>query len=494
MSANQINVRRKETKGKSPKMTSLLIGSGVVAVLSVILVSAFFLFGDRFNFASANLEITASGKNKIIRVPKGANLQAAIDQADSGDVIELESGAVYDSITLPKKNISDFITIRSSKAAQLPEEKRVTPEQAKLMAQIVTKGKNVPAITAENAAHHYRFVGIEFTTQTDDHTQNLIFLGVPEKLAEVAHHIEFDRCFIHSQAKSVTIRGIAVNSADTIIKNSYFQGFAYPQQETQAICGWTGTKNVSVLNNYIEGGAENVMFGGSDPKSADLIPSDIEVRGNHFNKPAEWKDKFTTKCLFELKDAKRVKFTGNYLENNWYGAAFRITVRNQENTAPFSTIEDVLIQDNVVKGMGDGIQILGMDDTYKSRTLKGLNIINNLFLNIGGKNYEGGGYFIQVSGGEDILIANNTAFNEGNLANFYGDMPKNFLFRDNIVGHSDYGIHGFDGIKTAAGQKLFRNNVIVNNKNIPSEYGKFPPNNFWVANFDAVGFSEFRQQ
>lgn len=233
------------------------------------------------------------------------------------------------------------------------------------------------------------------------------------------------------------------------------------------------------------------MFGGSDPKSADLIPSDIEIRGNHFYKPVEWKDKVTTKCLFELKNAKRVKFVGNYLENNWVGAAFRITVRNQENTAPFSTIEDVVMQDNVINGVGDGIQILGTDDTYKSQTLKRLNIINNLFLNIGGENYDGGGYFIQVSSGEDILIANNTAFNQGNLAIFYGDMPKNFLFRDNIVGHGEYGIHGFDGIKTAAGQKLFRNNVIVNNIDIPSNYGKFPPNNFWIANFNAVGFADF---
>lgn len=177
MSANQINIRRKEIKQNKRK--SLFIGLAVVAVLGITLLSVFFVFGDRFNFASANLEITASGKNKIIRVPKGANLQAAINQADGGDVIELESGAVYDEIVLPKKNIVDFITIRSSKIAQLPEQKRVSPEQAKLMAKIITNGKNVPAVTAENAANHYRFVGIEFTTQTEDHTQNLIFLGVP---------------------------------------------------------------------------------------------------------------------------------------------------------------------------------------------------------------------------------------------------------------------------------------------------------------------------
>ncbi len=171
-----------------------------------------------------------------------------------------------------------------------------------------------------------------------------------------------------------------MNSADTIIKNSYLSGFAGNQEETQGIAGWTGTKNVKILNNYIEAGAENILFGGSDPLSADLIPADIEIRGNHLNKPAEWNGKFTVKCLFELKNAKRVQFVENYLENNWVGSAFRITVRNENGKAQFSTIEDAVIKDNIVEGAGDGINILGTDDIHPSQTLKNLTISNNLFL------------------------------------------------------------------------------------------------------------------
>lgn len=488
MSDSKITVRRKESGRKSRKTIKLLIGSAIAVCFIVVLLAGLFVFSDRLSFASANLEITANGKNKLIRVPKGANLQAAIDKADGGDIIELEAGAVYENVILPKKDIKDFITIRSSKADQLPENKRVNPAQANLMAKIVIR-KNGAAVDIEKAAHHYRFVGIEFAPDTKDYIYNLIFLGEPEKLADVAHHFEFDRCFIHSIDQGVTRRGIAVNSADTTITNSYFQGFAYPQEETQGICGWTGTKNVKIINNYIEGGAENIMFGGADAKSADLIPTDIEVRGNHFFKPVEWRDKnFTTKCLFEIKTAKRLSFTENYLENNWIGSAFRITIRNDNGTAPFNTIEDVVIKNNVINGAGDGINILGKDDGHESLMMRGLTIVNNVFLNIGGKEFDGNGYFVQIADGRDILIANNTVFNEGNITQFHRDLPQNFVFRDNIVGHGDYGIHGLDNVKSAVAQGIFQNNLFVNNHQIPISDFSIPPNNFVIQSYQDIGF------
>jgi hypothetical protein len=179
------------------------------------------------------------------------------------------------------------------------------------------------------------------------------------------------------------------------------------------------------------------------------------------------------------------------LENNWDDSAFRITIRNQEGKAPFSTIEDVLIKDNIINGAG--VNILGTDDLHPSQKLKRLNIINNLFLNIGGENWAGSAYFLQISDGEDILVANNTVFNTGNIISFYGATPRNLVVRDNIVGHGEYGIHGFDNIKSLAGQRLFQNNVIVNNRKIIDAYGSFPAGNFWVRDYKNVGFTNFMQ-
>ena len=489
MSENKIQVRRKIQPQSGAK--TLYIFALALIVLIVGAVVALFIFSDKLTFASsAPLEIIYEGKQRIIRVPANGNLQTAINQAQSGDVIQLAAGATYHEIALPNKNSADYITIESSAFAKLPENVRVKNNQTNLMAKIAARGGGKPAVSAENGAHHYRFIGIEFTSESADYVYNLVLFGADQtKLTDVPHDLEIDRCYFHPSKNGVTRRGLALNSANTIVKNSVFEGFAFPGEETQGICGWTGTKNVKILNNYIEGGAENVMFGGSDPVSAEFTPSDIEVRGNHLNKPEIWKDKFALKTLFELKNAKRVQLIGNYLENNWVGPAFRITVRNQDGKAEFSTVEDVEMRDNIIKGANEGVNILGKDDTHPSQTLKRLNIVNNLFLDIGtGKFAEGSGYFIQIAGGEDVTIAHNTAFNNGNTATFYGEMPKNLTMRDNIIGHGNYGVHGIESLKTA---NFIRNNIFVNNRRVPAMDYSYPPSNFFAGSFDEIGFANF---
>ena len=60
------------------------------------------------------------------------------------------------------------------------------------------------------------------------------------------------------------------------------------------------------------------MFGGGDPAIRDLVPSDIEIRGNHFFKPRAWRQgdpayagtAWSVKNLFELKNASRVLVDG----------------------------------------------------------------------------------------------------------------------------------------------------------------------------------------
>src|SRR2546427_5149361 len=50
-----------------------------------------------------------------IDVPPGADLQAALDQAQPGDTIRLAAGSVYTgAFTLPLKSGSGYITVRTS--------------------------------------------------------------------------------------------------------------------------------------------------------------------------------------------------------------------------------------------------------------------------------------------------------------------------------------------------------------------------------------------
>jgi hypothetical protein len=178
------------------------------------------------------------------------------------------------------------------------------------------------------------------------------------------------------------------------------------------------------------------------------------------------------------------------MENNWKGSAFRITVRNQDGGAPFSTIENVTIRDNVIRGAGDGINILGKDDVHPSQILHGLSIENNLFLDIIGERngFEGSGYLIQVADGENITIANNTAFNSGNIVTFYGTMPRAFVFRNNITGHGAYGIHGPIDLKSPAARAMFVDNVFMNLNRVRPDDFAFPSGNAMVADAREVGF------
>ena len=143
---------------------------------------------------------------------------------------------------------------------------------------------------------------------------------------------------------------------DSYLSDGHVVGF-----DAQAICGLNGPGPFKIVNNYLEGSGENVMFGGADPAIPDLVPSDIEFRGNHCFKPLSWKIghpsyagiPWTVKNLFELKNARRVLIEGNLFENNWAhaqnGTAILFTVRNQDGKAPWSVVQDVTMINNIVR-------------------------------------------------------------------------------------------------------------------------------------------------
>ena len=89
--------------------------------------------------------------------------------------------------------------------------------------------------------------------------------------------------------------------------------------------GWGGIGPFKIVNNYLEGAGENVLFGGGDPTIRDLVPADIEVRHNYMAKSLSWKrgesgyagTSWSIKNIFELKNARRVLVDGNVLEYNW---------------------------------------------------------------------------------------------------------------------------------------------------------------------------------
>src|SRR5438034_7317319 len=196
--------------------------------------------------------------------------------------------------------------------------------------------------------------------------------------------IIIDRCYIHGLAGEAAILGVSLNGKRLAVIDSYLAEFKDQVVDTQAIMGWNGPGPFKIVNNYLEAAGENVIFGGADPSISNLVPSDIEIRENHFFKPTTWRGVWAAvKNLFEIKNARRVLAEGNIFEHNWQAAqagwAIQFTVRNQDGTAPWSTIEDVTFQKNIIRHAGSGLDILTADDPNASRNMKRMLIRESLF-------------------------------------------------------------------------------------------------------------------
>src|ERR1043165_5980132 len=111
----------------------------------------------------------AQQKGPIIQLDKSGDLQAAINRAKPGDTIILQAGAIYTGpFTLPVKSGSEYITIQSSRVNELPEGARVSPSQSELFAKLQSAEKSAAVVKTQPGAHHYKFVGIEFSTADEN--------------------------------------------------------------------------------------------------------------------------------------------------------------------------------------------------------------------------------------------------------------------------------------------------------------------------------------
>ncbi|MEW6127499.1 MAG: hypothetical protein AB1757_10730 [Acidobacteriota bacterium] len=229
-------------------------------------------------------------------VRAGEDLQSVLNQASPGDTILLEAGATFSgNFILPKveSNNRSVITIRTSAPdEQLPPAgSRIDPTFSNKLAKLVSPNSEA-ALRTVNDTHHFRFIGIEFTIAPDVMLNYGIvkFGGGDETTIDaLPHHLTLDRCYIHGNALADVARGVALNSATTTIINSYISDCHGIGFDTQAIASWNGTGPFTIINNYLEGAGENVLFGGADPKIVNLVPSDIEFRRNHLAKPLHWK-------------------------------------------------------------------------------------------------------------------------------------------------------------------------------------------------------------
>jgi Right handed beta helix region len=438
-------------------------------------------------------------------VPEGGDLQAALNAAQPGDVIELQSGATYTgNFRLPVKEGHDFIVVRTGGIdGQVPGPgQRIAPMHAPLLAKI-RSGTTAAALATTPGTHHWRIELVEFPA-TARGQGDIITLGggaSQSSLEQMPRNLVFDRVYVHGDPVVGQKRGIALNSAATEIINSYFEDFKLVGIDTQAVAGWNGSGPYRIENNHMEASGENLLFGGADPGIPNLVPSDITIRRNVFTKPLRWRnERWTVKNAFELKNARRVLVEGNVFEHVWSGAqngfAVLLTVRNQEGTAPWSVVEDVTFRHNIIRNAGGAINLHGYDNQHPSQQTARIRISHNLVYGIDRAVWGGTGDFILMGAmPRDISIEHNTVFHTGMaLQLFDGKTPSGrreiepLVFRGNAMRHNTYGVKGDSvnsGIPTLtkyAPLAVFEHNVLAGGRaNQYPALNHFPS----VAEFEA---------
>ena len=433
----------------------------------------------------------ASPTGAVINVGAGGDLQAALNASQPGGTIILQAGATYTgNFTLPANAGPGWIYVQSSALASLPPPgTRVGPTNAASMPKIVTPNSSSAIVTGPGASF-YRLVGIEVTgtLANQSYTQsNLVAFTTGSNFV-------VDRSYIHGTPGGAYQQGVLLNNASTAVIDSYISDIHAGDRDTQAIIGWNGRGPFKIVNNYLEAAGENIMFGGADPSVANLVPSDIEIRGNWLRKPLQWWAlssnyvgiHWTVKNLFELKNAQRVLIDGNVLENCWvdpnaaYGQqganAFVLTTRNQGGGCPWCVVQDVTVTNNIARHIGQGVGISGGEGAGARRFL----IQNNLFADVSAATYGpfANGRLFQVIGGiPNLLINHNTGFQDGAIA--WTDTALTYTNNISKVGTPTYGV-GFVGSTAPA--------VVDRSVIIGGAASSFPPDNFFPLSLDAVGF------
>jgi hypothetical protein len=458
--------------------------------------------------------------SRVVRVAAGGNLQAALDNALPGDAILLAPGAKFTgNFILRNKNIaspcSAWITVRTDATAPTLGQ-RTTPSIAAGYAKLVSTTV-APALKTDPKASCYRVSGLEIVLPViSSYNYGLIFLGDGGNLSagetqvtmDIApRNLVLDHLYVHGESGSNFTRCIALNSASTVIADSWISECHAKGFDSQAIGGWNGPGPYLIQNNYLAAAGENIMFGGADPHITNLVPSDITIRGNHFYKNPAWKGVWTIKNLLELKNSRRLLIENNVFENNWIAAQTGMAIifksANDGGTAPWQGTTDVTFRYNIVRNSPQGLAIAAHPETNPAVHVARVRVENNLFYNIG--TYNGTSYgrmLILLQDPHDLTIVHNTM-----IHNYTGDgqmmisdvsygAARNIVLSNNVATKGGpYGAVMYSGARIgteslnafASSYWAFDRNVVIG---LDPEFVPWhPQTSYYASTMAAVGFT-----
>lgn len=222
---------------------------------------------------TADHYVCAAGDSSCGGTPAYTTIQDAITAAGTGDIICLKAGETFSQGTVEltdKGNLASPIVIRSCAADSLLPAAgvRISPSYNSHLPIWKSNSDNTSAVSADPAAQDYILRFIRFQPDPDS-TGDIIRMGVVnssyDTMADQPDNITLDRVIVEGDSIRGASRGVAMAGKNLSVTNSYFTSINSRGQDGQSIFIAQGEGPFTITNNYLDGGTEQLMVGGTDP-------------------------------------------------------------------------------------------------------------------------------------------------------------------------------------------------------------------------------------
>lgn len=304
------------------------------------------------------------GTAQIRNVTSEATFQSALNAAIDGDILEFQNAfTVTGQITLPVR-ASGWVLMRPKTASTTPKTGTLVNRRARAShfasVEKVTLANSGYTIKCSNVGastgYHFRECYFENgygATLGANSTGLIAWDGLQangnsqDTLANAPSRMKIERCYFNNPyvqaGTKYCTRAIMMSGRYARILDNCMLGFLkYQGGDSQALGGCSGLGDYEIWNNTLEGGSENILFGGSPVNlpnggSRDYFKN-VCIHHNDFTKRTGWLTdndaNFSQKNFVEVKMGQNWFIGYNYCANHYsYGQseAFVIKQSPQNN-------------------------------------------------------------------------------------------------------------------------------------------------------------------
>lgn len=397
----------------------------------------------------------------VIRVAVGDDVQAALLQARiTGATLLLAVGEHRCNLKVSADPIALPVLITSDTQNIPAPGQRIQRDAENGLARLKSANGIDPVLFYEMGSTGVNLTGVCILPQQYDRTVVTFGTDQMTDIGQQPYNVVHDRVLFLGDPVRGQHRAVMAHCRNYVLKNSAMYDYHEQGRDSQCVAAWNGGQNIIISNNFLEGGTENIMFGGGAARTEDMAPRNIIIDGNTISKNPAWISGMEfppqIKCLLEIKQARRIGITRNVFQHNWTGAAMAgaavvFKCCDQVHNEPWTLTENITFENNIIMKTGSGIVIVGAnDDGYTTQHMRNVKILNNLIYDMDRDQWQGAGKAFAISiMPENLVIDHNTIIgNTWGMIDFYNPGPpkgQGFTFINTAVYQGDYGIKSKSG-------------------------------------------------